>query len=123
MKRLDKVIFILTVVLSSLAIIFSGSSLKNDAGKTAVIEIDGEIYGTYDLDDEKNTDVLEIKTKYGYNKVVIDARGICVTESDCKDKLEVKSGYIKNAGEMLVCLPNRLVILIEGKREVDGIAY
>lgn len=123
MKKLDKLIFILTLVLSSLSIVFSGSLFKSDAGQTAVIEIDGEIYGKYDLESEKSDSVLEIKTKYGYNKVVIDKNGICVLESSCKDKLEVLGGYIKNAGEMLVCLPNRLVILIEGEREVDGVAY
>lgn len=123
MKTLDKTIFVLTLVLSSLAIVFSGSFLGNNAGKTAVIEVDGEIYAKYDLESKKDGDVLEINTKYGYNKVVMDENGVCVTESSCQDLLEVKSGYIKNTGEMLVCLPNRLVIFIEGKREVDGVAY
>ncbi len=123
MKRSDKLIFILTLVLSLVSIVFSGSLFKSDAGQTAVIEIDGKVYGKYDLESEKSESVLEIKTEYGYNKVVIDKNGICVLESSCKDKLEVLGGYIKNAGEMLVCLPNRLVILIEGEREVDGVAY
>lgn len=123
MKPTDRIIFFITLILSLFVIIFSGLFFPEKKGETVVIEVNGEVYGRYDLKSEKSVNVLEINTKYGYNKIEIENDGVSVTETDCSDRLEVKQGKIKNVGEMLVCLPNRLVIKIEGKAEVDGFAY
>ena len=42
-----------------------------------------------------------------------------VIEADCPDQLDVKQGYISKVGEVIVCLPNRLVIEIKGVDEGD----
>ena len=45
---------------------------------------------------------------------------------DCPDKLDVKQGYISKVGEVIVCLPNKLVIEIKGiddERDVDYMSY
>ena len=123
MKRGDKVIFFTVLISSLLLILFTNYIFPKEKGKTVIIEVDGEIYGKYDFVSEKNTDTLEINTKYGYNKVVVENDGVYVSESDCPDLLEVKQGKIKNSGEMLICLPNRLVIKIEGESGVDSVAY
>ena len=123
MTKGDKIIFFSVLILSLFMILFSPGFLSKNVGKTVVIEVDGEIYGKYDFVAQKKPNVLEIKTKYGYNKVVIENDGVYVLKSDCPDEIEIKQGKIKNAGEMLVCLPNRLVIKIEGESEVDFFAY
>lgn len=88
----------------------------------AIVEVDGKEYGRYSLE-EKEAKTLDVRTQFGYNKIEISGGGVRVTESDCPDKLELRRGEIRSAGQMLVCLPNRLVIHISGTREVDGIAY
>lgn len=123
MTRTDKAIFIFSVLLSLVLILFSNSVFKTDGRKTVIIEVDGEIYAKYDLDSEKEAKSLEINTKYGYNNVVIENGSVFVTDASCPDKLEVKEGGISKTGEMLVCLPNRVVIRIAGESEVDFVAY
>ena len=123
MTRIDKIIFIVTLFLSVFVIFLGSNILRVGEPKFVIIEVNGEIYGKYDLGGEKTSNTLEIKTKYGYNKVVIEKNSVFVLESDCPEKQEILQGKIEKAGEMLVCLPNRLVIRIEGESEVDGLAY
>lgn len=123
MKRADKIIFAVTLFVSVFAILFSNVFFSGKTAKHIVIEVDGKIYGKYDLPEEKNSNTLEINTKYGYNKVVMENNGVYVTESSCPKKEEILQGKIQKPGEMLVCLPNRLLIKIMGESEVDGLAY
>lgn len=47
---------------------------------------------------------------------------IAITQSDCPDKVCIKTGEISKKGETIVCVPNEIVITIEGEQEVDTIA-
>ncbi len=122
MTRGDKTIFFVLVLGSVIALLCLGLFLSGETGTIALVEVDGKEYGRYSLE-EKERQTLAIKTEFGYNKVVIDNGKLWVSESDCPDGLEIRDGAIQNSGEMLVCLPNRLVIRIVGRREVDGFAY
>lgn len=47
-------------------------------------------------------------------------------EADCPDKLCVHQGYISRVGEVLVCIPNKVVVEIksdDSEKELDGINY
>lgn len=90
-------------------------------GKTIVIEVDGELYGRYDINIDKKE--IEIKSKYGYNIVSVGGGYAEVVFADCPDKLDVKRGKIYKSGESIVCLPNRLRIFIEGDGKIDSISY
>ena len=57
---------------------------------------------------------MNIETEYGKTTVVIDNGRVCVKETDCPNKL-CQKGAITMAGQSIVCLPNRVSVLIEGK--------
>lgn len=120
--KIDRFIFLFMLILSAASIIFTNVIFADRVAEFAVIEVDGREYGRYSLK-EKEAKVLDIKTNFGQNTVEISYGGVCVLDADCPDKLEVKAGRISKAGEMLVCLPNRMIVRIEGEREVDGVAY
>ena len=120
--KIDRFIFLFLLILSVASIIFTNVIFADRVAEFAVIEIDGREYGRYSLR-EKEAKVLDIKTNFGQNTVEISYGGVRVLDADCPDKLEVKAGRIDSAGEMLVCLPNRMIVRIEGEREVDGVAY
>lgn len=122
MKRLDKQIFAVLLFLSLLSIVFSNVIFAGRTPTMAVIEVNGKEYGRYSLE-EKERKILDVRTEFGYNKVEITNDGVFVTDTDCPDRLEIHQGGICNVGEMLVCLPNRFVVRLEGEREVDGVAY
>ncbi len=52
-------------------------------------------------------------------KIVVDGEGICVADSPCPDKLCKNRGHISKAGEVIVCLPQRVIIKVLGKSEID----
>ena len=67
---------------------------------------------------------VDVKTEFGENKIKIDNKAVWVEDASCPDKLDVKMGKIEKAGQMIVCLPNRLMIKISGNNEkVDKVTY
>ncbi len=122
MTRGDKGIFFLLLIGSLAALFYLGFFFSGGQGSVAVVEVNGKEYGRYALE-EKEPKTLAIKTEFGYNNIMIENGKVWVNESDCPDGLEIREGAISHSGEMLVCLPNRLVIRILGRKEVDGFAY
>jgi len=47
---------------------------------------------------------------------------ISVSESDCLDKVCVKTGEIFREGESVICVPNKVSIRISGEGDFDAIA-
>ena len=49
-----------------------------------------------------------------------------ISEASCPDKQCMKQGKISRAGEMLVCLPNRVVVkIVDSKKDepvIDGVS-
>lgn len=89
------------------------------AGNTVIIKVDNEIYGKYSL----NRNIkLNVQSKYGNNEVIIEDGAVYVADSDCKNKICVKSLPISAAGQSIICLPHKLIISITGN-ESDLDAY
>lgn len=57
---------------------------------------------------------FEIQGAFGIMTLQIANNGIRVRHSSCPNQVCVRQGAAKRPGEMLVCVPNRLVILIQG---------
>ena len=58
-----------------------------------------------------------------YNVVVIKDGKVSVTEASCKNQVCVKHSEISLSGESIVCLPNRLIVRIEGGSDEEGGGY
>ena len=110
MKIADILLITLLLVLSFVPLTFSTQT----TAKTAVITIGNEIYKTIDLSVDGS---FQIKTPKGENTVEIKNNSIAVISADCKDNICVKSGAISKHGEIIACLPHKL--LIEIKDEDD----
>lgn len=57
-------------------------------------------YGEYDIE--------------GKLKIIIDAKGVAVKDATCPDKLCELQGHIHTNGASIVCLPNKITIVIKG---------
>ncbi len=64
---------------------------------------------------------LILRGPVGKTKVEVKGRRVRVKESDCKNKLCIRMGWIDYAGQTIVCASNRVVIWLEGKGGVDGV--
>lgn len=98
----------------------SGSSRN----KTVIVSIDGKKEAEYPL---KEDGVYLLKGSHlGTNKLVIKDGKAYIEEASCPDKQCMKQGKISKPGEMLVCLPNRVVIKIVDANEeepiIDGVS-
>ena len=124
MKRND-IIFV-TIILLLAGVLYLLFALGGDKdGDKVTVTVDGKIYGTYPLDEDKT---IEIKNADGFNTVSIHDGQVSVTDADCKDKYCVKQGVISYNNESIICLPHKLVVEIAGTvdnnevGEVDSIA-
>ena len=55
-----------------------------------------------------------------YNVVSVEQGRICVIEASCPDHVCMETGWISDGAIPIVCLPNELVIKVEGGAETDG---
>ncbi|MBR1866254.1 MAG: NusG domain II-containing protein [Lachnospiraceae bacterium] len=91
---------------------------REQTGNRIVITLDGEIYGTYALNQDRE---IEVKNDNGYNVVVIEDGQVYMKEADCPDQYCVKQGRISGRHESLICLPHKLIVEVEIAEE-DGAA-
>ena len=47
---------------------------------------------------------------------------ISITHAECPDLVCVKTGAISKEGQSIVCVPNHIVITIEGESKIDAIS-
>jgi len=82
-------------------------------GVTAEIYVSGELYKTLPLNENASL-VID-----NGNTVVVENGLVYIKNSNCPDKLCEKQ-KIKKSGQSLVCLPNRVCVVIKGgKNETD----
>ena len=118
----DKVVAAVILIVALSGLFLSGRLFAGQAAREVVIELDGREYARYSLGKEKKW--IEVRSEYGYNKIEIGENYVRVAEADCPDKLDVRAGEIRSAGQMIVCLPNRLVVRLVGPAKgVDIVTY
>lgn len=82
----------------------AGSSLE------AVVSVNGRAVKTLSL--RSGSEELEVEGYQGTSYVQVSDGRVRMLDSACPDKLCVRSGWISQPGESIVCLPNRVVIEI-----------
>ena len=78
----------------------------------AVVTVDGEEFGRYSLN-ENGTFLLN----GGSNTLVVENGEAWVSEANCPDKVCMGMGKISRNGEFIACLPNRLIVIVEGGKQ------
>ncbi len=121
----DKILIVTVIIINILALWFVRNAAFNYGEKYISIQVNGEEIKKITFDKNMVGKQIPIKTEYGYNLIEIGDEKVRVVEADCPDKLDVKQGYISRVGEVIVCLPNKLVIEIKGEAvetEIDGLS-
>lgn len=58
----------------------------------------------------------------GHNVIVLAGKTARVESADCHDQVCVRTGTLRRAGQVAVCLPNRVVLKLVGETgEIDAI--
>ena len=110
---------ILVVAVAGLLVI---QALREE-GAQVVITWNGEVDGTYPLD-ENQTFVFEGESG-GYNVVTIEDGFVFMEEANCPDQICVKHKPLNQTADPIVCLPNSLVVEVitnETENQLDGVS-
>lgn len=125
LKKLDYLIIVvlaLFTITSFVGTIINSNRKYNE--KYVEIDVDGKLYKTYPLVNHEET--IEIKTKLGENFIEIKDGKVHILDADCPDKVCIKDGYISEPGQILVCLPNKVVVEVKGRvttQELDDTSF
>ncbi|MCR4401297.1 MAG: NusG domain II-containing protein [Firmicutes bacterium] len=135
-KKADVILAL--VVVSCAAAIFACQSVSRSRERDAVsarevsIELDNRPFWTIPLSQVTHTMTVDVPASRGHSvtvEITEDGRAR-VLDSDCPDRVCVRTGWIDQPGETIVCLPNRVVVKIQGgtrsprpEHALDGVAY
>ena len=115
MKKADKWIF-LVVLFFALGFILLNSLNRTKYGNEklyAEISVDGVLWDTIPLDGQEKEIVWSNGTDK--NTILIHDDGVEIVEANCPDHVCEETGFIQNPGQMIVCLPHKLVVTIKGE--------
>lgn len=128
MKKGDKfvlgmVVFVFFLCILSIGYYFIGGS--NNDKLVAEIYRDGQLLHSIDLEKVEKSDEIKIEGSNGDLNIVEFEKGkIRFKESNCKDDVCVKTGWLSRKGEMAVCIPHKTYIKISGEsKELDGVSF
>ena len=67
--------------------------------------------------------IIHVKGPLGLTEIEVKKGRARIVRSPCKNKVCIKSGYIRYADRLAACIPNRVVVRIVGKshRGVDAV--
>ncbi len=126
MTKGDKILIIFIIIVSLVSLGFVKKGAIGYKEKYVSIQVNGKEYKKIIFDNAVIGKTIPIETEYGYNLIEIGDGKVRVIEADCPDKIDVLQGYISSPGELIVCLPNKLVVEIKGieeTREIDHISH
>jgi len=106
------------LLVSILCIIFSWFVIQtNIATGPAVAEIyhGSTLIATYPLPQKGQAAIyFELEGDLGLSEVIIDEQGARISSSPCSSQRCVLSGSHRHAGDMIACVPNRILITLRG---------
>ena len=103
-------VLVLAVAASGAWIFLGKSGAENPR---VVIEVDGEIFADYDMDEVKG--IIPISTENGgENRVWVQEDLVFMDSANCPDQTCVKQGVIRDGTVPIVCLPHKVIVRIEG---------
>ena len=107
----DKIAVLVLISMSVVSVTVAG--LTHQPGAHALMSVNGNAALRKPLYHE---DIFILKGGAGTAVIEISDNSIHVRDSTCPQKLCVRQGRIRHVGEIIVCVPNKITIWIEGRR-------
>lgn len=139
-KLIKRRVFILALIIDIIAIICIAcifiirpvlsrskqKSLSENSTRYAVIYQNGREMMRIDLDNARDNSFVIAGNKGASNTITIKDHDIFFSDASCPHKLCVKQGSASKSPVPVICLPNKLMIIVENSAEggeYDAIAY
>lgn len=90
----------------------------------AVVYTNGAVYKRIDLSSLDQEEFKVPGAKNNYNVIEVKDHQVRIKEASCPEQICVHSGWLSKPGQIAVCLPNRLKVVVEGKAaEIDDLSF
>ena len=111
LTRLDRIIVIFLLVICGMFFIAIG---QRSPGQSILVMQDDATVFTAALTGEQNVD---LRGPLGVTRLVIRSGSAHIASSPCPYKICVGMGEIRREGEIIACVPNRLLVQVVGKAD------
>lgn len=111
-KPLDALVVAFVVILAIVVAVLVYGKQEGDA-LTATVKHRGEIVAQVPLKSLTGEKKINIDGRY-HLTITVTKDGVSVTESDCAGQDCLHTGQIDRAGQSIVCLPEQVIITLEG---------
>ena len=114
----DKILIVSLFVLNSW--LFMNWGIGFSEGDWVVVKVNQKEVARLSLETDQ---ITHVKGPLGLTEVEVKKGQARIVRSPCKNKVCIKSGYIRYADRLAVCIPNRVVVRIVGEshRGVDAV--
>lgn len=116
----DKILIIFILISSVLIFVALSAYGISKENNYAIIEVNGELYQKISLGKDGPNLKIKVAGPLGETEVEVAENKVRINESPCPDKDCIYQGWIEKPGQVLVCLPNRVVVKIEGKNQITN---
>lgn len=120
-NRITKGDIILIAAIIIVTVLLFINSFSNGNSLKAEIYLEGERVKEIELESVSDSYTIIV----GSCELLIENDGVSFLSSECEDKLCIKSGKLKRAGDAMACVPQRVVVSIKSDKEKqpDGVTY
>ena len=120
MKKSDAIIY--AILLAAAAVMFILWSTQDSQALTARIYVEGELYNAVSLHIPAE---ISVSTSLGHNIIRLEEGSVRMISADCRSQDCIRMGAITRPGRLIACLPNRVIVQLEGdagEGDIDAIA-
>jgi len=113
-------IILIVVLCVSIGLSFFLFRLLSVEGEVVSVSVNGKEVYRFPLSENRN---FSVQGPLGVTLIRVKDGKVWVAKAPCPQKICMKMGKISRAGEVIVCIPNKIFIKIEGKAKqvLDGI--
>ena len=91
-----------------------------EKGSLAIVEVNGKEVMRVALGAGQARRQFTVKGVLGPSTLMVQSGRVRMVKSTCRDKICVGAGWVDSPGKSIVCLPNRVVIRVTGRRGGGG---
>lgn len=117
--KFDIGLFILFIIAGLISLLYVYKLTMSNGKDNVVILQNGKVFGTYPIEKDQT---VEVKVDGHTNKINIKNRNVQMAFSTCANQDCIRQGKIHDSSKSIICLPNKVVVEIEGKEgEFDSV--